>query len=557
MKEAPVKRRTIAGLLTASLTIGHARGEKPFDDRSPHGAAAAEVSAPVTPPFEGLRLPTTDAANPGSKPYPINLPTALHLAGVDPLDIALATERLRAASARLERARVLWLPTINVGVDYFRHDGRIQDVRGDLFDTSRSSLMAGVGPSLSFGVTDALYAPLAGRQVVRARQADVQTARNNSLFAVAEAYFNVQQARGEAGGAESAARLAAEQVRRVEQLAPGLVPTVEINRARTELARRRQQVEASLERWQTASAELNRLLRLDPTTVVEPQEQPHLQVALVDPSCDVDSLIPVGLQNRPELAAHQALVQATLVRLRQERIRPLVPSVILRGTGSATPGLSTGTFGGGLNGYVGDFAARNSMDVQLLWELQNLGLGNRALVRERDAERRGALIELLRMQDRVAAEVAQALARVQRAGNRVKEAEDEVQNAAETAERNLQGLGQTRRVGEQVTLVFRPQEVVAAITALEQAYRGYYAAVGDGNRAQFALYRALGHPAAAVLDMMKASTKPVAEPKATPEPIPVADAPITQTSATATLPASNAGGIEPEPPQQPDLPDGR
>ena len=44
-------------------------------------------------------------------------------------------------------------------------------------------------------------------------------------------------------------------------------------------------------------------------------------------------------------------------------------------------------------------------------------------------------------------------------------------------------------------LVFRPQEAVAAVAALDQAYRDYYAAVADPNRAQFRLYRALGHPA--------------------------------------------------------------
>jgi outer membrane protein TolC len=522
-----VKRRVIASIASACLVGGDVRGQEPPVVEPPITA--------VAPLQEPLRLPAADPANPGLKPYLINLPTALQLAGVDPLDIALAAERLQIACAQLDRARVMWLPTINVGVDYFRHDGRIQDVRGVLFDTSKSSLTAGLGPTLSFAVTDALYAPLAGRQIVRARRADVQTARNNSLYAVADAYFNVQQARGETAGSEVTAKLAAELVRRVDQLAPGLVPSVEINRARAELARRRQQIGGSIERWKTAGAELNRLLRLDPTTVVEPLEQPHLQVDLIDSAYDVDSLIPIGLQNRPELAAQQAFVEATLIRIRQEKIRPLVPSVVLRGTASATPGLSTGTFGGGLNEQIGNFGARNSMDFQLLWELQNLGLGNRALVKERDAERRAALIELLRMQDRVAAEVAQALAQTQRAINRVREAENEVQNAAESAERNLQGLGQTRRIGEQVALVFRPQEVVAAVSALEQAYRGYYAAVADGNRAQFALYRALGHPAAAVLEAMKTSAKPVSIPAEAPTPIPRAKASITRTSATVPL----------------------
>jgi outer membrane protein TolC len=348
-------------------------------------------------------------------------------------------------------------------------------------------------------VTDALYAPLAGRQVLRARQADVEAARNDSALAVAEAYFAVQQARGEVAGSLAAAARAEDLVRRADQLAPGLVPTVEVSRARTELARRRQAVEAAYERWQVASADLARLLRLDPTAVVEPEEEPHLRVELVNLDCPVDDLIPIGLTHRPELAAQQALVQATLVRLRQEKVRPLVPSVVLRGTASATPGLSSGYFGGGVNDFVGNFGGRNSMDLQAVWEFQNLGAGNRALVRERQAENRLALAELMRAQDRVAAEVAQALARAKRAANRVREAEEGVRQALDTADKNLQGLGQTRRVGEQVVLLFRPQEAVAAVAALDQAYRDYYAAVADGNRGHFALYRALGHPARCLL----------------------------------------------------------
>ena len=44
-------------------------------------------------------------------------------------------------------------------------------------------------------------------------------------------------------------------------------------------------------------------------------------------------------------------------------------------------------------------------------------------------------------------------------------------------------------------LVVRPQEVVAAFQTLEQSYRDFYGAAADYNRAQFRLYRALGHPA--------------------------------------------------------------
>jgi outer membrane protein TolC len=487
------------------------------------GKAAAAVLALLTatgaavgrePP---VPLPTRPAGVPDARPLPITLPTALELAGVNPLDIAVAAERLKVAAAQFDRARVLWLPNLNVGVDYFRHDGQIQDIVGTVFTTSRSSVLVGGGPSLSVSVGDALYAPLAARQVVRARRADVQAARNDATLAVAEAYFAVQQARGEVAGSADAVRRAEELVRRAEKLAPGLIPSVEVNRARTELARRKQAVEAAYERWQVASADLNRLLRLDPTAVVEPVEDPHLRVELVNLDCPADDLIPVALTNRPELASQQALVQATLARLRQERVRPLVPSVILRGVGSNTPALSSGYFGGGVNDSVGNFGPRNSVDIQAVWQLDNLGFGNRAAVRERQAENRLAVVELFRTQDRVAAEVVQALARTKRAANRVKEAEEGVRQAVETADKNLQGLGQTKRAGEQLVLVFRPQEAVAAVAALDQAYRDYYAAVADANRAQFALYRALGHPAQALLP---------AEPIPTPAKPPPAPAPV-------------------------------
>ena len=432
----------------------------------------------------------------GQQPFPINLPTAMKLAGAAPLDIAIATARLQVASARLQQAQVLWLPTLQVGADYFRHDGQIQDVQGNVFTTSKSSLVVGAAPNLVFAVSDAIFGPLAARQVLRAREGEVQAARNDSLNAVAIAYFDVQQARGRTAGAIDTVTRAEEVLRRVEKLAGGLTPAVEVNRVRTELSRRRLAVESAQESRETAGAELARLLRLPPSALIEPMEPPHLRVDLVDPGQSVDDLIPIGLTHRPELAANKALVLATLARLRQEKIRPLIPSVLIRGAATNPAGtLSSGYFGGGVNDNLSNFGARNSIDVQLLWELKNLGFGNRAAVREQRAENEAAVLELFRLQDRIAAEVVQAHTQARRAANRVGLAEDGLVNARVTAEKNLEGLGQTRRVGETLTLVFRPQEVVATITALDLAYQDYYAAIADANRAQFRLYRALGHPA--------------------------------------------------------------
>ncbi len=481
--------------------------------------AAAEQAE--TKPAPGL--PVVPSAGLQGHPLPIDLPTALALTNANPLDVQIASERLRTASAQLDRATVLWLPNVNFGVDYFRHDGQIQDVVGNVFTTSKSSLMLGAGPQAVVPVADALYAPLAARQVVRARSADVQATRNDTTFQVAEAYFTVQQARGEVAGSVDALRRADELVELTKKVTPDYAPTVEVNRAKAEAARRRQAVEAAYERWQVASADLIRLLRLEPGTLVEPAEEPALAVELIDPTMTADELIPIALTHRPELTADQAVIQAALIRLRQEKVRPFVPTLAVRGVGSQVPGLAGGYFGGGVNDSMENFGPRFSVDLQAVWEIQNLGLGNRAARREREAESRLALLQLLRTQDRVTAEVVQAYARLKRSANRLKAAEDGLANARETAEKNLKALVPGRRgPGGELALLIRPQEAVAAVTALDLAYRDYYAAVADQNRAQFQLYRALGHPAECLINAVGApvlSTTPAAG-SVSPIPIP-------------------------------------
>jgi len=473
---------------------------------------------PSSTPPAAYKAPSPDA---GDRPLPINLPTALQLAQARSLDVQLASERIRLAAAQFDRAKVLWLPTLYLGGDYFRHDGQLQDIGGQVFGASKSSLMAGVGPSMVFAVTDAIFEPLAARQVVNARQAALQAAANDTTLAVAEAYFNVQQARGELAGAEDALRRAEEVVRRAEKLAPDLVPKLEVARARTELARRRQALQTLRERWRFAGADLTRLLRLDAALLVEPIEPPFLRVALVPPGHTVDELIAQALTARPELAAQQALVQATLKRLREEKLRPLIPSVLLRGTATNPAGtLSSGVFGGGRNDRIADGSARNSMDLQLIWELQNLGFGNRARVNERRAEQEISVLELFRIQDRVAADVIQAHAQVQSSAARLGEAEEGLRDAVESASQNIGAMGQTKRLaGNVVLLVIRPQEAIASVQALAQAYYDYYGTVADYNRAQFRLFRALGNPAE-VLIGEPPQCSPLPSPESQETPIP-------------------------------------
>lgn len=453
--------------------------------------ACAQPPEPIeAPPPRELSLPQTS----GLRPLPINLPTAFQLANAQALDIQTASERIKLAFLEWQRAKILWLPTMFLGTDYFRHDGQLQDIRGEVFNASKSNFQVGAGPYMVFALSDALLSPLVERQVVRAREADQLTAQNDTLLAVAEAYFNVQQARGDLAGALDATEKAEELVRRATALAEGLAPPAEAARARAELARRRQSIYTARERWRTSGAELNRILRLDPGALVEPLEPPHLMLTLTDPATPVDDLIFLALRNRPELATRQALVRATVERLRRERLRPLVPSIMIRGASTNPAGtLAGGLFGGGVNDFMGNFGARGDFDVQALWVLENLGIGNRVKVKEQRVQNQLAILEVFRVQDRVAAEVSQAQAEVQAAAARVREAESGLRDALDVVSKDLEGIRQTQRAGNVILLVVRPQEAVAAVQTLSVSYVDYYRAVADYNRAQFRLYRALGN----------------------------------------------------------------
>jgi outer membrane protein TolC len=487
-------RRSVApAVLLLGIVAIHAA---PARAQGPAGLRPEEPALPAPRAVAGA-APAMSVAEPDPTDLPlaINLATALRLADARPLIIEAARAAVETQYGLLQQARVLWLPNVYLGVDYQRHDGSQQNLlTGGPLTGPRNQFLGGGGAQAVFALTDAIYSPLAARQLARARNIDVQTAKNDALLAVAVAYFDVQQARGTLAGTLDSVARGRELSRRVAALGKGLAPPIEVERVATLLADLEQQAQSYRQDWRTNSANLARNLRLQPAAVVVPLEPPHLQITLVPPQETVDALIPVGLTNRPELASQQAVVQATLVRLRQERMRPLIPSLVLESNATPNETLGVGAFGSGTNS-LNSWSSRSDWNAEVVWELRNLGLGNRGLITQRRGEQRQALVELFHIQDTVAAEVTQAHAQVIAAGSRVRQAELGLKSAQASYEGNVKGLSETVRAGQLLVLVNRPQEVVAALQQLQQAFINYYATVNDYNRAQFRLYRALGYPA--------------------------------------------------------------
>src|SRR5271166_232899 len=278
-----------------------------FRQPSPSTAPTSSASA-LAPPSGDPTLRIKPAPlEPTDLGFPINLATALRLSDARPLIVAAAQASVWVAEAQLTRAKVLWVPNLNLGFDYIRHDGGGPDFnKGIMTAPSVNFFYGGGGIVYNTALTDVVFQPLAARQLLNSRQADIQTAKNDSLFMTADAYFRVHQYRGMYAGALYAVELGHDLVDRISRLSKDLVPRVEVDRARNMLADLEQQATAARESWRVHSADLTQVLRLDPRAVVVPQEHDHLQITLIDPALPLHDLQKIALSNRPELSSYQA-----------------------------------------------------------------------------------------------------------------------------------------------------------------------------------------------------------------------------------------------------------
>ena len=473
-------------------------------------------SAPTQPPANRLSEGSlVDPFPPGSSPlaqmptlppaqlqasdfrFPMNLATALWLSDARPLIVAAAQASVWVAEAELTQAKVLWLPTTNFALDYIRHDGGGPDFNKGIMTTPASVnfLQGGGGLTQFVNLADAVFQPDIAKHVLDSRNWDVQTSKNDAVLQTANAYFNVHHARGTYSGNVYCVGRGRDLAEKIEKLSHELVPKVEVDRVLNVVAELEQQTASSRQRWRVQSANLTQLLRLDPRAVVVPLEHDHTQITLIDPATSLDDLMPIALTNRPELGSQRSLVEAARATIRREKSRPVLPNVVL--TGFQAPGqkIQGGFFMLGPNSSLNQSVGRADVSIQLVWQLESLGIGNQARIKKQRGQESQARIELRHTQDKVAAEVNRALAELQASATKVLQADRALRTAIITFNGHLEGLGQTRRLGNVLNLAYRPQEAVYSLVLMNVAFDEYFGTVADYNLAQFELFHALGYPA--------------------------------------------------------------
>jgi outer membrane protein TolC len=436
---------------------------------------------------------------------PIDLAAALQLAGVQNPEILLARERIIEAAALRQLAAAQFLPSINAGTSLDHHNGNLQQSNGNMLKVNRDSLYLGLGASAvgagtvnvpgivwSGNVSATIYQSLVSRQVVRQREFASQATQNEVLLRVAQGYLELLRAEGRRAIAAKNKGEALEVARITANFAAkGQGRQSDADRAATELEQRNNDLLQAETDTLTASARLCQLLGLNPSERLHPVDGWVVPRPIVPEPIPVPELITIALTQRPELRERQAAIRAAFLELRNAKVLPFSPNVIL--------GYSAGGFGGGSDlateavpsqPRFTNLKDRQDFDVVVFWSLRNLGVGNAAMIRLAQSNVRQNELRNIEVLDRIRAEVVLAFARTHARYAQIETNERAVQASskafAQDYERTKNGVGQ-------------PIEVTDSMRLLTRSRYSYLDAIIDYNRAHFDLYVALGQPPANAL----------------------------------------------------------
>jgi outer membrane protein TolC len=462
----------------AETTVQRAAYEPaPAGDRAP--APAEIVLAPT--PLESDR-----------PPFSLDLATALGFTQGQNPRIAFAQAQIAQAYAEYDRAQVLWLPSIRGGMNYNKHEGRIQDVVGTNIETSRGAAYGGLGASAVgagspavpgvyalFHTTDAIYQRQITGFALDAREFQSTAVQNDQLLETALAYLALlEAAQRKAITAETFAH--GEELARLTQdfARTGAGNLADADRASAAVALLQNEVVRAEEAAFVASARVAQQISADPALMIVPQEPNVVPIHLVPIEGTLTTdLVALGLSNRPELAANRSLVCEAVSRLRREEHAPWLPSVLL--------GVSYGAFAAGTGSDITNGADRFDFDAAAWWEVRNLGFGEVAARNNARAQIMQARMREVETLDLVAREVVEAHAQVTARHRQIEVARQAIAAAHRSYDRNLERIRNAQGL---------PIEVLQSIQALDAARREYLRAVIDYNTAQFRLQRALGWP---------------------------------------------------------------
>lgn len=409
--------------------------------------------------------------------YPIDLPTALRLAGAQNLDVQIAHQRLGEAEANRVSALEQFFPWLGAGVSYHRRDGLAQAVpAGTISETHFESYAPGGTVTAQVVLGDAIYNSLAARQLVRASDQALEAQRQDSTLGAAQGYFDLAKAKALVEVARQALETSQNYQQQLhEAVSLGIAFKGDELRVQTQTERYRIALRQAAERQRVAAASLAQILHLDPAVELVPQDASLAPLALFETNASPETLIQRALSARPELKQSQALVSASREAKNGAVYGPLIPSIGAQ--------VFVGGLGGGHDNQPSNFGASEDYLVSLGWRIGPGGLFDVGRISARNAQFDAAQLGEAKLKDAISAQVVESLARAQSWSDQIALARQNLTTADET----LRLTRERRQYGVGIVL-----EDIQAQQALDQARADYVTTIAEFNKAQYGLNKAVG-----------------------------------------------------------------
>ena len=411
-----------------------------------------------------------------NRTFPIDLPTALRLADAQNVDVQIARARIAEARANRDSALEKFFPWLGVGAGYRRHEGRIQDVAGDVFDADKQSYNVGGTFTAQLELGDAIYQSLAAKQQLHAADFALDSQRQDSTLAAALGYLDLANARELIEVVKEALNTSQEyQKQLADAVAGGLAFKGDDLRVQVQSQQYQAVLRQTIEKQRIASARLAQTLHLDSSIELVPGDTELLPITLVRTNASLDSLVKQALSFRTELKESQSLVSAARESENGVVYGPLIPSVNAQAF--------LGGLGGGKNGSTDNFGSSEDYVLTLGWRVGPGGLFDGGRTRAAKARLESVKLSQVKLEDAITRQVVESHTRVHSLLAQIEITRHSLQAASEA----LRLSRERKQFGVGIVL-----EDIQAQQDLTRARSEYVNVVAEYNKAQYGLARASG-----------------------------------------------------------------
>ncbi len=294
--------------LAPAIIVGACAAPRAIMPPADHPSVAPAAQACPGP---GLQLDATQVRPMFTELLPIDLPTVIKVSGANNLDIQIAREVVQASRGQLESTVGSLFPAL-VPTALFEHvEGTVRTAEGKLIGAGFNTFQPSLALEWIINPGRVAYEIVAAKKRLLASHQQEEATFLETIRRSAVQYYDLVLAQARITTANQGVTQAEELLRTTEvRLRAGTGVKADQLRAQARLAERRQELLEALNSFYQNSIALTLTLHLDSSVTLVPNAEEVSPVQLVREDMDIDELLGLCVQFRPDLERLRTLIGA-------------------------------------------------------------------------------------------------------------------------------------------------------------------------------------------------------------------------------------------------------